>query len=99
MDYEFREDIGAIQDVANKFTNERISHRVVEDEKNYKFQKDIIVKMAELWFSGCPIPEEVRRFQSSVFSLCGCHRENIQVQGFFSTGVKDVDDGNSIRAI
>jgi len=31
---------------------------VAEDEKNHTFQKDIVNKMGELGFFGCPIPEE-----------------------------------------
>jgi glutaryl-CoA dehydrogenase (non-decarboxylating) len=58
MDFEFSEEIKALQDVARKFTQNEIVPRVAEDEKNHVFQKDIITKMGELGFFGCPIPEE-----------------------------------------
>ncbi len=58
MDFEFSEEIKALQDVARKFTQNEILPRVAEDEKNHAFQRDIITKMGELGFFGCPIPEE-----------------------------------------
>lgn len=58
MDFEFSEEIKALQDVARKFTQNEIVPRVAEDEKNHAFQRDIITKMGELGFFGCPIPEE-----------------------------------------
>lgn len=58
MDYQFSEEILAIQDTARKFAQNEILPRVAEDEKNHTFQKDIVKKMGELGFFGCPIPEE-----------------------------------------
>ena len=58
MDFEFGEEIRAIQDMARKFAQNEILPRVGEDEKNHDFQKDIIQKMGELGFFGCPLPEE-----------------------------------------
>ncbi len=58
IDFEFSDEIKAIQDMARKFTQNEILPRVAEDEKNHTFQKDIVNKMGELGFFGCPIPEE-----------------------------------------
>ena len=58
MDFEFSEEIIAIRDMARKFAINEILPRVAEDEKNHSFQEDIIKKMGELGFFGCPIPEE-----------------------------------------
>ena len=58
MDFEFSEEIKAIQEMARKFTQSEIAPRVAEDEDNHTFQRDIIYKMGELGFFGCPIPEE-----------------------------------------
>ena len=58
MDFEFSEEIKAIQDMARKFAQNEIMLRVAEDEENHTFQRDIINKMGELGFFGCPIPEE-----------------------------------------
>ncbi|MDP2268774.1 MAG: acyl-CoA dehydrogenase family protein, partial [Deltaproteobacteria bacterium] len=58
MDFTFSEEIVAIQEMARKFAQNEILPRVAEDEENHTFQKDIINKMGELGFFGCPIPEE-----------------------------------------
>jgi glutaryl-CoA dehydrogenase (non-decarboxylating) len=58
MDFELNEEIGAIRDMASKFAQREILPRVAEDEKNQQFQRDLIHKMGELGFFGCPIPEE-----------------------------------------
>ena len=58
MDFEFSEEIVAIRDMARKFAQNEILPRVAEDEENHTFQKDIINKMGELGFFGCPIPEQ-----------------------------------------
>jgi len=58
MDFEFTEEIKAIQEMARRFARNEISPRIAEDEKNHNFQKDIIRKMGELGFFGCPLPEE-----------------------------------------
>lgn len=58
INFKFSDEVKAIQDMAKKFTQNEILPRVAEDEKNHTFQKDIVNKMGELGFFGCPIPEE-----------------------------------------
>lgn len=58
MDFEFTEEIKAIQNTARIFACKEILPRVSKDEQEHLFQRDIIKKMAELGFFGCPIPEE-----------------------------------------
>lgn len=58
MNFDLSEDIIAIQDVARKFVQNEVLPRVAEDEKNHTFQRDIVKKMGDLGFFGCPIPEE-----------------------------------------
>ena len=58
MDFEFNEEIKAIQDMARKFVQKEILPRVAEDDKSNTFQRDLVKKMGELGFFGCPIPEE-----------------------------------------
>ncbi len=58
MQYQFSEEIVAIQDMAKKFVANEILPRVAEDEKNHVFQEDLVKKMGELGFFGCPLPEE-----------------------------------------
>jgi len=58
MDFEFSEEVLSLREMARKFAQNEIEPRVAEDEENHRFQKDIINKMGELGFFGCPIPEE-----------------------------------------
>lgn len=58
MDFEFTEEIVVIKNMARKFAENEILPRAAQDEKNHTFQRDIIQKMGELGFFGCPIPEE-----------------------------------------
>lgn len=58
MNFDLSEDIIAIQDVARKFVQNEVLPRVAEDEKNHTFQRDIVKKMGDLGFFGCPVPEE-----------------------------------------
>ena len=58
MDFEFSEEITAIRDMARRFARNEILPTVAEDEKNHRFRKDIVRKMGDLGFFGCPIPEE-----------------------------------------
>lgn len=55
---ELSDELRAIRDMAKRFVQNEILPRVAEDEKNHRFQKDLVKKMAELGFFGCPIPEE-----------------------------------------
>lgn len=56
--FELSKEIQAIQKVAREFARKEVLPRVAEDEKNHTFQRDLVAKMAELDFFGCPIPEE-----------------------------------------
>jgi len=58
MGFKLSEEIKAIQDMAQKFSQNEILPRVAEDEKNHRFQRDIISKMGGLGFFGCPLPEK-----------------------------------------
>ncbi len=58
MYYPLSDEVLALRAMARKFARAEIMPRVAEDEKNHSFQKDIITKMGELGFFGCPLPEE-----------------------------------------
>lgn len=51
-------EIQAIQKAAREFVKKEVLPRVEEDEKNNTFQRDLVKKMGDLGFLGCPIPEE-----------------------------------------
>ncbi len=58
MDFELPEEIRAIRDMARKFVKNEILPRMGEDDREHRFQRDLVKKMGELGFFGCPIPEE-----------------------------------------
>lgn len=58
MDYGFSEEIIAIRDMARKFVQKEILPRMEEDDRTHTFQGDLVKKMGELGFFGCPIPEQ-----------------------------------------
>ena len=57
MSFELSREVKAIQQAAREFAAREIQPRVAEDEKNHTFQEDLVKKMGELDFYGCPIPE------------------------------------------
>ncbi|MBW2310219.1 MAG: acyl-CoA dehydrogenase family protein [Deltaproteobacteria bacterium] len=58
MDFELDEHIQAVRDTATRFAQREILPRVEDDERNHRFQRDLLDKMGQLGFFGCPIPEE-----------------------------------------
>ena len=58
MNLELSEEIQAVREAASRFAQREIFPRVAEDEKKHQFQRDLVFKMGELGFLGCPIPEE-----------------------------------------
>ena len=58
MDYELSDDLRVIRKAARDFAEREILPVVGEDEKSHRFQREIVSKMGEQGFFGCPIPEE-----------------------------------------
>jgi glutaryl-CoA dehydrogenase (non-decarboxylating) len=58
VSFELSEEIQAVREAASRFARKEILPRVAEDEQKHQFQRDLVVKMGELGFLGCPIPEE-----------------------------------------
>ncbi len=58
MNFELNEDLREIQRMAKNFAENEIAPYVEEDEKNHHFRRETLMKMAELGFFGCVIPEE-----------------------------------------
>jgi glutaryl-CoA dehydrogenase (non-decarboxylating) len=57
-EYELSEELIALRDTTRRFAVNEIMPRVAKDEENHQFQPDLVRKMGELGFFGCPIPEE-----------------------------------------
>jgi glutaryl-CoA dehydrogenase (non-decarboxylating) len=58
FDVELTEDHIILRDMVRKFAEKEIAPVVEQDEKEHRFQRDIVDKMAELNLFGCPVPEE-----------------------------------------
>ncbi|MDI7261155.1 MAG: acyl-CoA dehydrogenase family protein [Thermodesulfobacteriota bacterium] len=58
MDFTISEELKKMQEMARDFTKKEILPKVNEDERNHRFQREIVQKMGKLGFFGCPIPEE-----------------------------------------
>ena len=57
-DVELTQEHIILRDMVRKFADKEVAPRVDQDEKDHRFQRDIVDKMAELNLFGCPIPEE-----------------------------------------
>lgn len=58
MDFTIPEELKKMQEMARDFAKKEILPKVNEDERNHRFQREIVQKMGKLGFFGCPIPEE-----------------------------------------
>lgn len=58
MDFTIPEELRTMQEMARDFAKKEILPKINEDEKNHRFQREIVSKMGKLGFFGCPIPEE-----------------------------------------
>lgn len=81
MNFELSEEHKAIQDMARKFALQEIAPVVAEDDKNHRFQIDIIQKMGQLGFFGCVIPEEYGGTNSGFLAHCLIVEEIGRVSG------------------
>jgi len=57
MNFELSVEQKMVQKAAREFASKEIAPVVAEDDKNHRFQREIIQKMGELDFFGCVIPE------------------------------------------
>ncbi len=57
-DVELTEEHRMLRDMVRKFGDNEILPKADEDEKNHRFQRELVDQMAELGLFGCPVPEE-----------------------------------------
>ena len=57
-DVELTEEHRMLRDMVRKFADKEILPVVDQDEKDHRFQRELVNQMAELGLFGCPIPEE-----------------------------------------
>jgi glutaryl-CoA dehydrogenase (non-decarboxylating) len=58
MDFELSEELAEVQKLARDFSEREIAPTAAKDDREHIFRKDLVVKMGELGFYGCLIPEE-----------------------------------------
>ncbi len=58
MDFTVPGELKKMQEMARDFAKKQILPTVNEDERNHRFQDEIVRRMGGLGFFGCPIPEE-----------------------------------------
>jgi glutaryl-CoA dehydrogenase (non-decarboxylating) len=57
MDFELPEELAEVQKLARDFADKEIAPAAAQDDREHAFRKDLVVKMGELGFYGCLIPE------------------------------------------
>ena len=58
MDFELPEQLAEVQKLARDFAEKEIAPAAAKDDREHIFRKDLVVKMGELGFYGCLIPEQ-----------------------------------------
>ncbi|MBI4482454.1 MAG: acyl-CoA dehydrogenase family protein [Acidobacteria bacterium] len=58
MSFELSEELLAMRDVAREFAKKEIAPTLEQDEKEHRFRREIVKRMADLGFFGVVIPEE-----------------------------------------
>jgi len=58
MDFELNDEQRALQQTVRDFCRKEIAPVVAADEKAHRFQRELVSKMGQLGFFGCPIPEK-----------------------------------------
>jgi glutaryl-CoA dehydrogenase (non-decarboxylating) len=59
MNFELSEDQRLIQETARRFATEQIAPTLEEEERRHEFRADRVVKMGELGFFSCALPENL----------------------------------------
>ncbi len=58
MEFELSEELVAVRNLAREFAEREIAPTTVKDDQEHLFRRELVVKMGELGFFGCVIPEE-----------------------------------------
>ena len=57
MDFDLSEELVAVRDLARDFAEKEIAPTAAKDDREHTFRRDLVLKMGELGFYGCIIPE------------------------------------------
>jgi glutaryl-CoA dehydrogenase (non-decarboxylating) len=58
MDFELTEEQAAVRELAREFSEKEIAPKAAEDDREHRFRRDLVLKMGELGFFGCTLPED-----------------------------------------
>jgi glutaryl-CoA dehydrogenase (non-decarboxylating) len=58
MDFDLPEELAEVKYLARDFAEKEIAPSAAKDDREHIFRKDLLLKMGELGFYGCLIPEE-----------------------------------------
>ncbi|HWP58692.1 MAG TPA: glutaryl-CoA dehydrogenase Acd [Candidatus Acidoferrales bacterium] len=57
MDFDLSEELKAVRDLARDFAEKEIAPTAAKDDRERVFRRDLVLKMGELGFYGCVVPE------------------------------------------
>ena len=57
MDFDLSDELVAVRDLARDFAEKEIAPTATKDDREHTFRRDLVLKMGELGFYGCIIPE------------------------------------------
>lgn len=81
MDFNLSDELKMLQKSVRDFAKKEIIPTVAEDERKHRFQKEIIRKMGDLGFLGCPIPQEYGGSEMGYVAHAICTEEIARVSG------------------
>jgi glutaryl-CoA dehydrogenase (non-decarboxylating) len=58
MDFDLTEELVAVRELAREFAEKEIAPKAAEDDREHRFRRDLVLKMGELGFFGCTLPED-----------------------------------------
>ncbi len=58
MDFDLTEELAAVRELARDFAEKEIAPKAAEDDREHRFRRDLVLKMGELGFFGCTLPED-----------------------------------------
>jgi len=95
MDFGLNEEQAMLQEMAKSFAQKEIAPTVETDEKEHKYNRDIVRKMAELGLFGCVAPEKYGGNEMGYLAATLAAFEVSKESPSYSmrTTAKEVDDG------
>jgi glutaryl-CoA dehydrogenase (non-decarboxylating) len=81
MDFNISDELKMLQKLVRDFAIKEILPIVAEDERNQRFQREIVKKMGELGFLGCPIPLAYGGSDMGYLAHAICTEEIARVSG------------------